>query len=37
MIKVLEVLLRCNFRCGRMLYSRTDAMAWGKTIPFVRC
>ena len=26
MIKVLEVLLRSNFRCGRMLYSRADAV-----------
>lgn len=37
MIKVLEVLLRSNFRCGRMLYSRADAMAGCKRVPLGRC
>ena len=35
MQKTLNRLLRSNFRCGRMLYSRTVDMSWRFDVPTV--
>lgn len=37
MIKELEVLLRSNFRCGRMLYSLVDIPAGHRCMSAARC